>query len=288
MKYPLHLIESFMAFETYKGVTNAAKVLKISQPALSRQLVQLESLVGAKLFQKSGRTKNLSPIGRELFLQLSQTWQNYDQLIDNSLSYFLLQPNSPLQMYGPAEVISKICATARFRYSMIFTPVRSSVVAEYVMRDQCSIGVTRFVPDSADLTSKKLFTENFYFLVPSQWGLTSKNLSQTFIHQIEKLPCVAYAEDFDYTPQFYEKYKIKCKPNIQRIIPNWSVLQSLVEAGVGWAMAPANLIKKSSHVQMILIPDELYPSVTYYILYKKNSSKISWFNETLKAVSAIY
>jgi len=277
-----------MAFEIHHGVTKASKELKISQPALSRQLVQLENLVGVKLFQKNGRNKTLSPVGRELFIQLSQTWRDYDQVIESSLSYFLQQPRSPLEVFGPTEVLSKICTRVHSKYAMIYTPTRSSEVAEQVMQNQCSFGVTRFVPDSADLTSKKLFTENFYFLLPSQWGIASKSLNQTFVQQIEKLPCVSYAEDFNFTEPFYEKYKIKNKPNIQTIIPNWSVLQSLVEAGVGWAIAPENLIKKSNQLQTIFIPDELYPSVTYYILYKKNSARISWFNEVLKTIRAVY
>ena len=50
-----------------KTITNASKILSISQPALSTQIKLLETQIGCKLFRKSGRNVFLSLEGEKLY-----------------------------------------------------------------------------------------------------------------------------------------------------------------------------------------------------------------------------
>lgn len=50
-----------------QGLTEAAKLLRISQPSLSSQMKILESRLGIPLFQRAGRRSILSPEGQRLF-----------------------------------------------------------------------------------------------------------------------------------------------------------------------------------------------------------------------------
>ena len=49
-----------------KNVTRAADRLSLSQPAASRQLQRLEELAGAELFQRSGRSLEITPAGERV------------------------------------------------------------------------------------------------------------------------------------------------------------------------------------------------------------------------------
>jgi len=66
MAFPLHHIECFASLATTLSFTETAKQLRLSQPSVSRQIKQLEELVGAPLFLRDRHRVHLSEAGREL------------------------------------------------------------------------------------------------------------------------------------------------------------------------------------------------------------------------------
>jgi len=62
----LHL-QYFYVVAREQGFTNASKVLRIQQPAISRMVGQLEGKFGFKLFEKIGRHVQLTQQGEEVF-----------------------------------------------------------------------------------------------------------------------------------------------------------------------------------------------------------------------------
>ena len=67
----LRILRNFIAVVEEEGVSAAADALRISQPALSRQIKDLEDEVGATLFVRGNRSRSLelrsssSPIARK-------------------------------------------------------------------------------------------------------------------------------------------------------------------------------------------------------------------------------
>lgn len=62
----LRLLEYFLAVAREENITNAAKTLHVTQPTLSRQMHELEELVGKQLFTRTNRKTTLTKNG-ELF-----------------------------------------------------------------------------------------------------------------------------------------------------------------------------------------------------------------------------
>lgn len=71
----LRILRSFLAVAREQSISGAAKVLHISQPSLSRQIMDLEEEVGAKLFQRGNRKITLTEHG--LLLR-----KRADQIVD--------------------------------------------------------------------------------------------------------------------------------------------------------------------------------------------------------------
>lgn len=61
-----NLIRSFVAVVEQGSLTRAAEVLGLSQPTLSRQIAELESSIGAALFERVARGLKLTPTGENL------------------------------------------------------------------------------------------------------------------------------------------------------------------------------------------------------------------------------
>ena len=63
---PLSLLNSFIVFNESNNITDAATALGITQPALSKQLMLLESILSEPVFLLRGRKKVLTPFGTDL------------------------------------------------------------------------------------------------------------------------------------------------------------------------------------------------------------------------------
>src|SRR6476619_1171138 len=64
------------------GVTSASTHLRISQPSLSSQLKVLEQSLDLKLFQKSGRTIELTSSGVEVFSYCKQMFEYSEKMTE--------------------------------------------------------------------------------------------------------------------------------------------------------------------------------------------------------------
>jgi LysR family carnitine catabolism transcriptional activator len=66
MKCSPHQLASFLAVAEKSSFSEAARVLGLSQPALSRTIRLLEQAIGARLFDRNTRNVKLTPVGAEL------------------------------------------------------------------------------------------------------------------------------------------------------------------------------------------------------------------------------
>lgn len=62
-----------------------------------------------------------------------------------------------------------------------------------------------------------------------------------------------------------------------------------MRSGRGWAVVPSDVLSEykninSSSMMVIDVPSSVVPSHKYYLLYKKENKKISWFNDFLDQI----
>ena len=90
----LRILRNFIAVVEEEGVSAAADALRISQPALSRQIKDLEDEVGATLFVRGNRSRSLVLTEKGRVRLHDDYGQNIIERLDNGLADFgvLVQP----------------------------------------------------------------------------------------------------------------------------------------------------------------------------------------------------
>ncbi len=75
-------INYFLTVVKTGGITRASELLYVTQPAVSKQLHQLEQELGIRLFKKNGRTLQLTEFGEEFYKLSSNYQENLNSLIE--------------------------------------------------------------------------------------------------------------------------------------------------------------------------------------------------------------
>jgi DNA-binding transcriptional LysR family regulator len=109
MRVNLTRLRYFLAVASSGTVTAAAARLHVAQPAISRQLQQLEREVGVVLFEHYGRTLRLTAAGRA-FVPLAEEFSVREQHFENAVRDLAAGAVRHLVLAAPETSISEIVA----------------------------------------------------------------------------------------------------------------------------------------------------------------------------------
>lgn len=87
MKFTLRQIQVFDAIVTCKSTLAAARALKMSQPAVSNALLELEANLGTKLFDRWKRRMVLNEVGKSIIPKAKLILANAKELDNQLLEY---------------------------------------------------------------------------------------------------------------------------------------------------------------------------------------------------------
>jgi DNA-binding transcriptional LysR family regulator len=80
----LRQLQTFVTVARLGSFTRAARLLHLSQPALTKQVRQLEETLGVRLFDRATRTIELTRIGKELAPVVTQLLQEIEAVVVNT------------------------------------------------------------------------------------------------------------------------------------------------------------------------------------------------------------
>ena len=96
-------IQYFLTIVKYGSFTEAAQALSVSQPAISKQIRQLEAELGCSLFTRSGRTLSLTEAGQAYHAYFQQCCFQLD-LLKNKLEDQKKDGKSTIRIAYPEDV----------------------------------------------------------------------------------------------------------------------------------------------------------------------------------------
>lgn len=246
----LYQLKHFLALADTLNYRRTAETVFIAQPALSRQIQQLESEVGALLFRRDKRNVTLTPAGAylrqeagRLVEQLEQAFLRTAQIHRGEAGEIRIgHASSAMQSILPKLLVSIREKTPDLRALLMETTNRFQM--EALQNREMDVGFSPNIIAPPDVSSRVVYTENFVVILPENHPVevaTFTDLS-VFAHDAFILPPLSegngYVESIQALCQSYGFL-----PNIAYESAYSGTVLRLVEAGMGISIEPASTLR---------------------------------------------
>ncbi|SHI34647.1 LysR family transcriptional regulator [Aquimarina spongiae] len=291
MSYQLELrhFSYFLAVAEELHFRKAADRLFISQPGLSRQIKQMEEIIGAKLFVRDKRNVALTAAGIFLKKELEYIFNHIDFTVKQAR---LVDQGSTgevrIGFLGSAiqTVIPDILVQANREYPNIqfsLEEMSNYMQVEAIQKDQLDLGFVRLsrVPDG--LKMKTVHTDSFSLVLPKEHHLSLKTFKN--IAQVAEENFILFSSD--YSSLYYNKIMSICEdkgftPKVTHKSVHAQTIFKLVESGLGVAIVPTSLQYGFNLAVKFLEIPKIPQKAELSVIYKKDNR-----NPALSKIKAI-
>jgi len=239
----------FMAVADELHFRKAAEKLYISQPGLSRQIKQMETLLGAQLFVRDKKKVALTPAGH--FLK-QRTLALFKDLQETKRQLQLIGKGDTgevrIGFLGSAmqNVIPELLLQLKDRYPKIKTSLgeRSNMEqVDAVLNDGLDMGFVRLAKVPAALDMRTVYEDTFSLVLPESYPMLTREYKGK----------TRFAEDEiilfppEYSPHYYDTILGICadagfKPKVSHESVHAHTIFKLVENNLGIAIVPTALL----------------------------------------------
>jgi DNA-binding transcriptional LysR family regulator len=244
----LRHLNYFLAVAEELHFRKAAEKLFISQPGLSRQIKQMEEILGAILFVRNKKKVTLTPAGHYLkgqaeilFKQLKETKRQL-QLIGEGDTGELR-----IGFLGSAmqHVIPSLLLDIKDKYPKIRTSLEerpNAFQVEAVLKEELDMGFVRLARVPAGLHMETVFEDTFSLVLPESHPLSDEEFNG--MQQFSDDNFILFSQE--YSPFYYQTIMSICSdagfiPRISHKSVHAHTIFKLVENNLGIAIVPTAL-----------------------------------------------
>ena len=233
-------LRTFLAAARHMSFSRAAEELHLTQPAVSAQIVALETALKARLFDRAGRRLALTDAGRLALVAADDILRRIDQF-EGELAD-LLTPGAGSLKIGASHVVGiyllpGILAEFRTRYPAADLVVRVDTrhkVVEMVLRGELDLAVIgEGAPESDErLATKSIARDRLVLIAPPQHPLAETGVVTTEV--LAELPFVSPAPDSASAETLFQQLHaagVMLKSVIE--MGNIGAVKRAVESGLG-------------------------------------------------------
>src|SRR6476661_5098601 len=239
----LRHLRYFVAVAEMENVSRAALKLHVSQPALSRQIRDLEDELGFSLLERTAKSVRLTDAGRAFLDNARALLQNADDAVTKARAGASVEPTELHVAYSPtpvAEILPKVLRA--FQKAMPNVHVRLHDWSNNAIRDGLHDGRLQLgliVPpvkasSMRDLRYEELFHQRVCLAVAPQHPFARRRaipLTELAAEPLIGLTHEDYPEYHDYLSILFSK--VKQKPRVVEEYDSMAGILSSVEAGTG-------------------------------------------------------
>lgn len=176
----LRQVEAFRAVMITGTVTNAADMLYISQPAVSRLLSDIERTVGFRLFFRANRQLIPTAEGHALYEEVEKAFLGLDQ-IASAATAIREYRRGHLRLVTIPSVVSTFAGDLVARYVAEFPDISVSLevqptqrVFEWIISQQCDIGLSTLSIENSAIVTRPVLRGSAVCIMPNEHPLASR------------------------------------------------------------------------------------------------------------------
>ena len=246
-------LKVFLAIAESGSLTAAARKLKISQPTLSRKLVNLEQSLDSLLFQRLPRGLVLTEAGESIMQSVRQMG---DQVLDveKKLTGQNLRLEGNVRL-TTTEYIGNFWVTEELRgfrahYPGISVNLQVDMQVINLVRREADIAVRLGRPDQPDLIAKKLGSFSSYLAASKSY--LKKYGTPESLEDLKDHYAIGYSQEMaqnNYTQKLYSHFH---RENILFTSNSLNTTYEAIDKGLGVGIMPDIAATKYSDIQFLL------------------------------------
>lgn len=250
MSYQLELrhFTYFLAVAEELHFRKAAERLYISQPGLSRQIKQMEEIIGAELFIRTKRKVELTAAGQYLKKEVAFIFNHIDFTIKQT-DLIAKGSDGQIRIGFLGSAMQTVIPDLLIKMNHEFPNIHASLEemsnyhqVEAIEKDKLDIGFVRLarVPDG--LKMKTVLIDTFSLVLPEDHWLDISNFKS--IDQASEEGFILFSSD--YSNVYYDKIMSICEnkgftPRVSHKSVHAQTIFKLVESKLGVAIVPTSL-----------------------------------------------
>lgn len=175
-------IEAFRAVMVTGTVTQAAEMLHVSQPAVSRMLADLEYELGFKLFERTSRQLIPSDEGRALYHEVQRAFVGLKEILEAARAIREYRAGQLRLITIPsvaASFMPQLLAKFARRYPEVSIALEvqpSPRVFEWIVSLQCDLGISSLPTDNSLIEVSPFMTGESVCILPRKHRLAAKKV----------------------------------------------------------------------------------------------------------------
>ncbi len=248
---PVHL-RTFLAAEKHLNYTRAAEELFLSQPAVSRQIRQLEQDLGLRLFEQIGKSLNLTDAGRTLADEAGKLLGNLERVAEVVRSHLSAQSgrlrigaSTTPGLYLLPPALGRFHATYP-DVELHYTIENSLCIEQKILRNELDLGFLGAHPSHDELVAEKLLDDEIVCFANASHRLAKRR----------RIDATSLAGETwiirgkgSATRQRFESWLAKAGGTLESIIElqGPEAVKALVAAGVGISFMSIHGLKPEIH-----------------------------------------
>lgn len=242
MQVNLRQIEVFRAIMVAGSISGAAKLLCVSQPAISRMTSHMESRLGLKLFERIKGRLYPTPEARRLYVEVNAMHQCL-QRVNDVATDLIEKTTGALQLVVSPSVAQTLIPTAIARFRNRFPKVRINLVTQTskqlvqtLLTGHAELGVAMFSLDHPSIEQKSLYKDRLVAVLPQNHPLASRGTLH--VRDLENADLIGYSADTPFgglLQQLFATANMAVRLAVEVRLTHAAC--ALVQAGVGVTIA---------------------------------------------------
>lgn len=272
----LRHIRYFLAVAEHRNFTRAAEALHVSQPTLSQQIRQLEDTLRAQLFDRSGRTVQLTDAGAAWARYATLALQNLDagsraihDVGELSRGHLRLAVTPTFTAYLVGPVIERFHG-AHPGIAIDIQEIPQDQIEAQLADDRLDAGIAFEPVHSVDIESQPLFQETLSLVVGAGHARATRRKplgAQDFAQEPLVLLNKAFA-----TRRHIDEYcaRHRIEPRVAIEASSISAIFEIVRRGRLATILPDGIAREHGELHLVPLHPAL-PSRTAVLLRRKNA-----------------